>query len=447
MNKIGVISLGCDKNRIDTENMLAFLQNEGYVFTGDPSDADIIIVNTCAFIDSAKKESIDTILEMSDYKQNGKCKCLIVSGCLTQRYMDSLVEDLPEVDIFVGTANYRELPQMLKEFEQKHLKIAVKNDKNKRDFSSERVLTTPYHYAYLKIAEGCNNNCTYCAIPSIRGKYTSRPMQDIVQEAEQIIKDYGVKELNIVAQDITRYGKDLYGELKLVELLSELEKLDCKWIRLLYCYPELVTNELLQKMASSEKIVKYIDIPMQHASDNILKRMNRHVRQEYLQNLIDNIRTIMPNIALRTTFIVGFPGETQEDFEVLYDFVRRNKFDKCGFFAYSREDGTPAYNFENQVDEDIKQERVQKLYQLQEQIMLEKANDLIGKVVTVLYEEVDFDNQCFVGRTAQDAPEIDRLVYFTADKPVDIGEMYSVKITEIYGVDLKGELVWIYLQK
>ena len=441
MTKIGVISLGCDKNRIDTENMLAFLEKDGYTFTGDASDADIIIVNTCAFIDSAKQESIDTILEMSDYKQTGNCKCLVVSGCLSQRYMDSLAEELPEVDIFVGTANYRELPELIKEFDKNHSKIAIKNDINKRDFTNSRVLTTPYHYAYLKIAEGCNNNCTYCAIPKIRGKFTSRPMQDIVAEADEVVKKYGVKELNIVAQDITRYGKDLYGELKLVELLEKLEKVDCSWIRLLYCYPELVTDELIHKIATSEKIVKYIDIPMQHASDSILKRMNRHVRQEFLQKLIDKMSEQVPNIAISYTFIVGFPGETEEDFNVLYEFVKRNKFDKCGFFAYSREDGTAAYNFDGHIEEDTKQERVSKLYSLQEEIMCEKANSLIGKIVTIMYEEVDFDNQCFVGRMAEDAPEIDRLVYFTADKPVDIGEMYKVKITERIGLDLKGELV------
>ena len=441
MKKIGVISLGCDKNRIDTENMLAFLEKSGYTFTGDPADSDIIVINTCAFIDSAKQESIDTILEMSDYKQNGKCKCLIVSGCLSQRYMDSLKEELPEVDIFIGTSNYRELPQIIEEFEKNNTKIAIKNDINKRDFVGDRVLTTPYHYAYLKIAEGCNNNCTYCAIPKIRGKFTSRPIEDITSEASDIVTKYGVKELNLVAQDITRYGKDLYGELKLVDLLSELEKIDCSWIRLLYCYPELVTDSLINKIKSSEKIVKYIDIPMQHASDNILKRMNRHVRGQFLQDLIDKLRAEIPNIAIRTTFIVGFPNESEQDFQTLYEFVKRNRFDKCGFFAYSREDGTAAYNFEGQIDDDIKQERVAKLYELQEGIMAEKAESLIGKVVTIMYEDVDFDSQCFIGRMAEDAPEIDRVVYFTADKPVDVGEMYKVKITDRYGLDLKGELV------
>lgn len=441
MNKVGVISLGCDKNRVDTENMLAFMQEQGYTFTGDPSEAEIIVVNTCAFIESAQQESIDSILEMADYKQTGACKCLIVSGCLSQRFMDDLQNELPEVDIFVGTSNYRELPELIAEFEKNHSKIAIKNDINKRDWTNERVLTTPYHYAYLKIAEGCSNNCTYCAIPKIRGKFTSRPMQDIVTEAQDIVTKYGVKELNVVAQDITRYGKDIYGEPKLVELLTELEKIDCKWIRLLYCYPELVTDSLIQKIAQSEKIVNYIDIPMQHASDRILKRMNRHVRQGQMQELIDKLRQQVKDIAIRTTFIVGFPGETQEDFECLVEFIQKNKFDKCGFFAYSREEGTAAYYFEEQVPDEIKQQRVEKLYSIQEEIMAQKAEQSVGKVYCVMSEGVDFDKQCFVGRMAEDAPEIDRVVYFTSNIPVEVGEIYNVKITDVYGLDLKGEVV------
>lgn len=267
-------------------------------------------------------------------------------------------------------------------------------------------------------------------------------MQEIVAEAKDIIAKYGVKELNVVAQDITRYGKDIYGEIKLIDLLGELEQTDCKWIRLLYCYPELVTDELLEKIAKSDKIVKYIDIPMQHASSNILRRMNRHVKQEYLVELVERIRRIIPNVTIRTTFIVGFPGETEEDFNILYEFVKNSRFDRCGFFAYSQEDGTPAFNFEGQIDDEVKQERVAKLYELQEQIMLEKAQALVGKVVDVMYEEVDFDNGCFIGRMAEDAPEIDRVVYFTApNKLVDIGEIYQVKITDLCGIDLKGELL------
>lgn len=440
MKKIGIVSLGCDKNRVDTENMLAFLQKDGYTFTGDPADADIILVNTCAFIDSAKKESIDTILEMSEYKETGKCKCLIVSGCLPQRYMDEIKDDLKEVDIFLGTAGYKELPQLLRQFNGNQ--IANANDKNKREeFDGERVLTTPPHYAYVKIAEGCNNNCTYCAIPSIRGKYTSRKIEDIVAEVKSLIAEYGVKELNIVAQDITRYGQDIYGEIKLIDLLEELSKLDVEWIRLLYCYPELVTDELLQYMANNPKIVKYIDIPMQHASSTILRRMNRHVKREYLVDLVARMRRIVPDIAIRTTFIVGFPGETVEDFQSLLEFVKESRFDKCGFFAYSREDGTPAYSFENQVDENIKAERVSELYAVQEAIMVEKAQECVGKVFDVIYEEVDYDNQCFLGRTDKDAPEVDRVVYFTASEPVDVGNIYKIKIIDTAGIDLIGELV------
>ena len=440
MDKIGIVSLGCDKNRVDTENMLAFLKNDGYTFTGDPSDADIIVVNTCAFIDSAKKESIDTILEMSEYKKSGKCKCLIVSGCLSQRYMEEIKDDLEEVDIFLGTANYKDLPHILREYNGSRL--AIKNDKDKReDFKGERVLTTPYHYAYVKIAEGCDNHCTYCAIPNIRGKYTSRPIEEIVSEVEGLIKNYGVVELNIVAQDITKYGIDIYGKVRLIDLLEELSKLDVKWIRLLYCYPELVSDELLTYMANNDKIVKYIDIPMQHADDGILKLMNRHITKADLLSLVERARRIVKGITIRTTFIVGFPSESEEQFNNLYEFVKECEFDRCGFFAYSREEGTPAYKLPNQLDEEVKAQRVSKLYELQESIMLKKAEATIGEVLDVIYEEIDYDNQCFVGRTAQDAPEIDRVVYFTADIPVDIGNIYKIKIIDTAGIDLIGELV------
>ena len=439
MNKIGIISLGCDKNRVDTENMLAFLQKDGYTFTGDPADSDIIIVNTCAFIESAKTESIETILEMAEYKQNGKCKCLIVSGCLPQRYMEELKDDLTEVDIFIGTASYKDLPKLLEEYTGD--RIARSNDRDKREiFDGERVLTTPYHFAYVKIAEGCNNNCTYCAIPSIRGKYTSRKIEDIVSEVEGLIRNYGVKELNIVAQDITRYGEDIYGEIKLIDLLEELSKLNVKWIRLLYCYPEQVTDRLIEYIGSNPKIVKYIDIPMQHAASPVLKRMNRRINNEQLVSLIARIRAIVPEMAIRTTFIVGFPGETEDDFNTLARFIEESKFDKCGFFAYSREDGTPAYKLPDQIDEQVKIDRVAALYAIQEKIMADKCELMIGKCVEVMYEDVDYDRQCFIGRTKTDAPEIDGVVYFTSNQPLDIGEIYLVNITNTDGVDLIGEI-------
>lgn len=438
MKNIGVISLGCDKNRIDTENMLAFLAEDGYVFTGDPSNADIIIVNTCAFIESAKIEAIETILEMAEYKKTGKCKCLVVTGCLPQRYMNECVEELGEVDIFLGTCRYSELPKLLNEFDGGRVSRA--NDKDDRNFVPDRILTTPYHYAYLKIAEGCDNKCTYCAIPSIRGRFTSRRIEDIVEEARKLIADYGVKELIMVAQDITRYGIDIYGNYKLVDLLTELEKLDVQWIRLLYCYPESVSDELIQHIAESNKIVKYIDIPMQHASNRILKRMNRRITQEQLRELITKLRRI-DGIAIRTTFIVGFPDETEEDYSELLEFIRDMQFDKCGFFAYSEEEGTAAANLPNKISDQVKTERVEQLYALQENIMKIKNSAKIGRVLDAVYEDIDYDKELFIMRLSTDAPEIDSIVRVTSEFPLDIGVIYQVEITETDGIDYCGRVI------
>lgn len=436
---IGVVSLGCDKNRVDTENMLAYLNQEGYSFTGNPQDADIIIVNTCAFIESAKVEAIETILEMAEFKISGKCKCLIVSGCLPQRYMDEIKTDLSEVDIFIGTASYAELPSIIAEWKGERSSMA--NDKDKRDFTTKRYLTTPYHYAYLKIAEGCDNKCTYCAIPMIRGKYTSRKMEDIITEARGLIADYSTHELIIVAQDITRYGIDIYGEYKLVELLNKLSQEDVRWIRLLYCYPELVTEELIRLVAKNDKIVKYLDIPMQHCSSAVLKRMGRRVNKEKLEILIKKIREIDPEINIRTTFIVGFPGETPEQYEELVEFIKRYRFDKCGFFAYSAEENTPAVKLDGRLSDKVIKRRVANLYAIQEKIMAEKADEMIGKTVSAVYEDIDYDRSMFIGRMATDAPEIDRVVYMTADKPLDIGEIYQVKVMGIEAPDLIGEII------
>ncbi|MDE7209110.1 MAG: 30S ribosomal protein S12 methylthiotransferase RimO, partial [Clostridia bacterium] len=345
--KIGLISLGCDKNRIDSENMLAYLQDDGYELTGEPSEADIIIINTCGFIDSAKQEAIDTILEMAEYKKD-KCKYLIVTGCLAQRYMQELEKEFPEVDMFLGTANYHKLPILIKNMVGGQGEKCYVNDKDDRKFSSKRVLTTPYHYAYLKIAEGCDNKCTYCAIPNIRGKYTSRKIEDVVEEAKSLIKDYGIKELIIVAQDVSRYGIDLYGEIRLIDLLKELSRLDVEWIRLLYLYPEQVTEELIEYMAGNPKICKYVDIPCQHVSNKILKLMNRKVTKEQIVDLVDMIRR-HGDFTIRSTFIVGFPREEQEDFEELKEFISTARLDRCGFFAYSLEDGTPASRLDGQI--------------------------------------------------------------------------------------------------
>lgn len=439
MKKVGVISLGCDKNRIDTENMLSYLSGDGYVITGDPCDADIIIVNTCAFIESAKVEAIETILEMADYKANGKCTCLVVTGCLPQRYMDEVKTEIPEIDIIVGTASYRELPELIRSFHGEQ--IAKPNERDKRDFTSERILTTPYHYAYLKIAEGCDNKCTYCAIPSIRGKYTSRPIEELVSEAEGLIRDYGVKELIIVAQDVTKYGIDIYGRFALIELLERLTTLDIRWVRLLYCYPETVSDELIKFVSNNDKMAKYLDIPMQHASDQVLKRMNRRVNNAELRSLVARIRNIDNRIAIRTTFIVGFPAETEEQYNELTDFVKEMRFDKCGFFAYSSEDGTPASRLPDQLDESLKATRVERLYSVQNAIMAEKATEKIGKRVLAVYEDIDYDNSMFILRAGDSAPEIDSVIRATADIPMDIGELYTVELTDTDGIDFTGVVV------
>lgn len=436
--KIGLVSLGCDKNRIDSENMLAYLVKDGFELTSEPENADIIVVNTCGFIDSAKKEAIDTILEMAEYKKD-KCKYLIVTGCLSQRYMDELKDGFPEVDMFLGTASYHKMPQLIKQMVNGNADKCYANDKDERVFSSDRVLTTPYHYAYLKIAEGCDNRCTYCAIPYIRGKYTSRPIEDIVAEAKDIITKYGTKELILVAQDVSRYGLDLYGKIRLIDLLEELSKLDVAWIRLLYLYPELVDERLIEYIASNPKVCNYLDIPCQHVSDKILKLMNRRVRKEQIENLFATIRK-HGDFTIRSTFIVGFPRETQEDFDELKEFIERAKLDRCGFFAYSCEDNTPASRLDGQIDEEIKLQRQNELYAVQEENMLENLAKRVGTVIEVLYEGIDYDLQVFYGRSQYDAPEIDTKVYFVANKPLEIGKIYKVRIEELNGEDYFGRV-------
>ena len=439
--KIGIVSLGCDKNRVDTENMLAYLAEAGYEFTQDPYDADIIIVNTCAFIETAKKESIDTIFEMAEYKNDSKCRYLIVTGCLTQRYMEDLVEEMPEVDAFLGTGNYHKIVEVVDSLLAKGGKIAIKNGKDDRNFTSKRYLSTPYHYSYLKIAEGCNNKCTYCAIPAIRGKYTSRPMEALIDEAKSLIYDYGIKELNVVAQDVTQYGIDIYNRYALLDLIEELSKLDITWIRLLYCYPELIDDDFIKMVSQNDKVCKYLDIPLQHSSDRILKLMNRHVKNADIRALFDNIRNIDEDISLRSTFIVGFPGETEEDFNNLKDFVSEYKIDRCGFFAYSKEDGTPAFRLPNHLPESVKNNRLKELYAIQNNIMMEKAKGKIGKEMKVLYESIDLDRQLFVGRSEADAPDIDANVFLKSDIPLEVGNFYNVRIVDTDNIDLIGEVL------
>ena len=438
--KIGTVSLGCDKNRIDTENMLAFLQEDGYELTQDPEQADIIIVNTCAFIESAKTESIDTIFEMAQYKKTGKCKYLVVTGCLSQRYMKDLYDEMPEVDLFVGTASYSKLPQYIKDMVDSGKRNYYENDINERYFSRKRVLTTPQHFAYVKIAEGCNNKCTYCAIPAIRGKYTSRTIEDIVDEVNELVNKYGVQEIVLVAQDVSIFGQDNYGTKKIVDLLKELCKTNIAWIRLLYLYPENITDELLDFMASEDKICKYLDIPLQHISNKILKLMNRHLQKSDIEKLFERIEKYNC-FTIRSTFIVGFPREEQEDFEELEEFIKSGKIDRCGFFAYSQEEGTAAARLSGQIDESVKLSRQAKLYKLQQKVMTTRMARNIGRELEVIYEGIDYDKQVFVGRSKSDAPEIDTKVYFTSNIPVDIGSIYKVKIEKLDGLDYVGKVV------
>lgn len=437
---VGVVSLGCDKNRIDTEEMLGRLSARGFGFTSDASQADVIVVNTCAFIDKAKEEAISTVLEMAEYKQSGKCRFLIVTGCLPQRYVDDLVEGMPEVDAFLGTAGYDKLPDTIERLYRGEKSIVVKNDKDDRCPVAPRVLTTPEHYAYLKIAEGCSNHCTYCAIPSIRGAYTSRPVESIVAEAKALTDEHPLKELIVVAQDVSRYGEDLYGQNRLIDLLSRLSALPVEWIRLLYLYPEKITDELLDYIDGNPKICRYLDIPFQHYSDKILKRMNRRIDSAGIDCLVEKIKS-RGGYSVRSTFIVGFPGETEQDVDSLMQFLQRAKLDRCGFFEYSPEDGTAAARLPEQVPDEVKHARFERLYALQEGIMAENARSKTGQIVEVIYEGIDFDRQMFAGRTRSDAPEVDSGILFVSDEPVEIGEIYKVKVTASEDGYLIGERI------
>ena len=430
MKSVGVITLGCDKNRVDTENMLYYLARGGYDLTNDYESAQILIVNTCAFIASARKEGIETILSAARYKEEGQCEKLIVTGCLPQKHREELACGLPEVDAFLGTDEYASICSVIRS-----LYGAGEEAARCESGALSRLVTTPQHYAYLKIAEGCDNFCTFCTIPSIRGKYRSRSEADLLCEAEALSRQ-GVKELILVAQDVTRYGLDTGSSL--VALLKKLSTLSFATIRLMYCYPELVTNELIEEIASNPKIAKYIDIPIQHIDDTVLKRMNRRSTSEQIQTLFSALAA--RGIAVRTTLMVGFPQETEEAFERLCDFVRTYKPYHIGVFAYSREEGTPAYKLKGQIPAALKRKRVNAIGALHLKNREETAKSLIGKTLTVLYEDVDYERNAFVGRTQYDAPEIDTKVYFTADF-VDVGEYYPVKITGVDGYDLIGEKV------
>lgn len=453
---VGFISLGCSKNLIDTEVAIGIFKKHNFKIVNDPKEAEIIIVNTCGFIDSAKEEAINTILEMAEYK-NKKCKYLIAMGCLVQRYYDELVKLLPEVDLFVKLDDYNEF---WKKIDMLITENKVEKSKNKKitkvselrplpmpeyDEFMERVVTTGKNYAYLKIGEGCSNNCTYCAIPYIRGPFVSRKIEDIIDEAKRLA-EAGIKEIIVIAQDTTRYGIDIYGEPKLVELLNELSKIrDIKWIRFLYSYPEGITEELIDLVAKNKKIAKYFDIPIQHISNSVLKRMNRKTSKEKIETLISNIKNKIPDVSLRTSLIVGFPGETKEDFEQLLEFIEKARFDRLGAFMYSKEEGTPAAKLPKQIHGNTKKSRYNKVMEKQQIISNEKLKNKIGKVCDVLIENISFDKKYFIGRTMQDVPDIDGLVYIKANTNDNEKEILNTfrkcEIIDVNYYDLIGKFI------
>ncbi len=426
---VGVITLGCDKNRVDTENMLYRLRLGGYDITNDERSAQIIIINTCAFIEAARKEAIDVILTAAQCKSE-MCEKLIVTGCLPQKHMAELKEGLPEVDCFLGTNDYESICEIIGSlYNEKNITDKKPND------NFTRILTTPPHYAYLKIADGCDNHCTFCTIPSIRGKYRSRTIDSLVAEAEEIAEQ-GVKELILVAQDVTRFGSDIYGEPKLIELIRRLSALNLHTLRLMYCYPELVTDELIEEIASNPKVAKYIDVPVQHIDDKILKLMNRRNSGNDIKTLFKKLRE--NGITVRTTVMVGFPQETEECFENLKAFIAEYKPEHVGVFAYSKEDGTPSAKLKGHLSKRVKAERVEAIGELHLKNRMEHNKSILGKTLEVLYEDIDYDRNMFAGRTEYDAPDIDTKVFFTADF-VEAGEYYKVKITGYDGYDLLGE--------
>lgn len=439
--KVGMVSLGCAKNQVDGEVLMASLKNAGYTLCDDAALADVAIVNTCGFIESAKAESIEEILELVTLKKEGRIKKIVVTGCLSQRYQEQIRKEIPEVDAAVGIGANGEIAEIIGQVMAGETP-EVFPDKEKMPLCGDRELSTPSYFAYLKIAEGCDNRCTYCAIPLIRGGYRSRSMESIVEEAEKLAAG-GAKELIVIAQDTSRYGLDLYGELKLPELLRRLCAIDgVRWIRLLYCYPDTITDELLDVMASEEKIVKYIDLPLQHASGRVLRAMNRRGDRESLTQLIAHMREKIPGLILRTTLITGFPGETEEDFAELSQFVQDIRFDRLGCFAYSQEEGTPAAELPDQVEEDVKNHRAEIIMEQQMEIMQQKGEAMIGKAVTVLTEGFDRYAECYFGRTVADSPDIDGKVFFTAagNKPY-FGQFVKVRIDDCIDCDLTGQRI------
>lgn len=446
--KIGVVSLGCPKNLVDSETMLGLIHEENYEITNNPSEAEIIIVNTCGFIESAKEESINTILQMAEYKKSGSCKYIIVTGCLSQRYAEELFNELPEADAIAGVEVYDEIGSIIKRVMNGERFIMLERSKPDVIYTSKetflpRILTTPSYTAYLKIAEGCDNCCSYCAIPKIRGPYRSKPMAQVLKEAKALA-DNGVKELIVVAQDTTRYGEDLPGgKLLLADLLKELNKIESlKWIRVMYCYPNNFTDELIETFASLDKVCKYVDLPLQHASNRLLASMNRYDTREEVETLLAKLRKRIPGIVIRTTFIVGFPGETDADFEELKEFVEQQRFENAGVFAYSQEEGTVAGAMPNQIPDEIKQERYHELMALQAQISEEIHKDTEGQILEVLVEGIEEDGSgLHYGRSYREAPDIDGLVFIENPGDIKPGCFIKVNILQGFTYESVGERI------
>lgn len=439
--KILFISLGCDKNLVDTEVMLGMLASRGYEMTNDEQEAEIIVINTCCFIHDAKEESIQNILEMAEYKKNGSAKALIVTGCMAERYRQEILDEIPELDEVLGTTAYDRILDAV------DAALAGQHEVMTADLDAlplpetKRLVTTGGHFAYLKIAEGCDKHCTYCIIPKIRGNFRSVPMERLLKEAQDLAEQ-GVKELILVAQETTLYGKDLYGEKSLPKLLRELCKISgIRWIRILYCYPEEITDELIQVMKEEPKICHYLDLPIQHANDTILKRMGRRTSKQELIDIVQKLRKEIPDICLRTTLITGFPGETQEQHEEVMEFIDTLEFDRLGAFTYSPEEDTPAATFEDQIDEEVKEDRQADIMELQQEIAFDKAEDMIGREVLVMIEGKVADENAYVGRTYRDAPNVDGLIFINTDVELISGDFAKVKVTGALDYDLIGELM------
>ena len=441
---VGLVTLGCTKNQVDSEMILGAFKSQGFNIVNQVEDADIIVVNTFGFIQSAKEEAIDTILEMADYKEIGKCKALIVTGCLAKRYKSQIIESMPEVDLVIGVDEYENISEILSNFFNQKKLLNQYKFTQKLDFNN-RVISSTYPLAYIRISDGCDNRCSYCAIPLIRGKFKSRKMEDILQEVEGLAKQ-GIKEFCIISQDTSKYGLDIYGELKLAELLKKMSQINgVKWIRILYMYLFETTDELIEEIGKNDKVCKYFDIPIQHLNDRLLKDMNRHDTKQIIFDRIQKIRQIVPEAILRTTCIVGFPGETEKEFEELLDGIKEIKFDRLGAFTYSREEDTKSYDFENQIDEDIKEKRLKKLFDVQKEISLEKNKQRLGKEYEVIIEDISEDEQYFVCRSMLEAPDVDGRIYVKIDEDsaskAIVGEYSLVKIIDYNEYDLFAQII------